>query len=189
MRKIAKVPPALLSILMVFTPVSVSACDLSCWLRQTSSDCHSTSSDAEDGLRMTSRSSAMDMSADMEMSSDGAQSKAGPHESAQDATGHLMSAQMDMIRSARQVISKAEVSGGTGFDQSRALSPCSHETCSQATTSVSPPSARQSQSVNLYCAVMDVSSAANLLTTSHRIARGSPPPINHPADLLPTLRI
>jgi len=188
MRKIAKVPPALLSILMVFTPVSVSACDLSCWLHQTSSDCHSASSDAEDSVRMTSRSSAMDMSAYMEMSSDGAQSKADPHESVQDATGHLMSAGMDMIRSPRQVITKTDVSEGTGFDQSRALSPCSHETCSQATTSTSPPKTSPGQA-NLYCAAIHVSTAPNPLASSRRITPGDPPPINHPAALLPTLRI
>lgn len=188
MRKIAKVLPALLSILMVFTPVSVSTCDLSCWLHQTFSDCHSASSDAEDSVRMTSRSSAMDMSADMEMSSDGAQSKAGQHESAQDATGHLMSPQMDMVRSEPQVITKTDVSEGTGFDQSRALSPCSHETCSQATTSTSPPKMSPGQA-SLYCAVIHVSTAPNPLASSHRITPRYPPPINHPADLLPALRI
>ncbi len=187
MRKIAKVPLALLSILMVLMPVSVSTCDLSCWLHKTSSDCHSASS--VDSLRMTPRSSEMDMNAYMEMSFQDAHNKAGSYDSAQDSTHHLMVAQMDMVRSARQVINKTDESGRTGFDHSRALSPCSDETCSKTATSISPPSASQEQSVYLHCAVIDVSYAANLLTRSHQIPSGSPPPPLHSADLLPTLRV
>src|SRR5438270_5524450 len=60
MRKIAKLLPTILSVLMVSTSLSVSACDLSCLLNQTSPDCHSASLAAEDGLTVPS---AMEMSA------------------------------------------------------------------------------------------------------------------------------
>src|SRR5260370_35937297 len=127
MRKIAKVPLALLSILMVLMPVSVSTCDLSCWLHKTSSDCHSASS--VDSLRMTPRSSEMDMNAYMEMSFQDAHNKAVSYNRGQDSTHHLMVAQMDMVRSARQVINKTDASGSTGFDHSNAPPPCSAATC------------------------------------------------------------
>src|SRR5260370_16874201 len=121
MRKIAKVPLALLSILMVLMPVSVSTCDLSCWLHKTSSDCHSASS--VDSLRMTPRSSEMDMNAYMEMSFQDAHNKAGSYDSAQDSTHHLMVAQMDMVRSPRHPINKTHYTPPPPLDHSQPLPP------------------------------------------------------------------
>jgi hypothetical protein len=189
MRKIIRVLPALLSVLMVCTSVSVSACDLSCWLRQTPSDCHSANPAMESGAETMSASSAMDMSAEMKISSHGAQNKAGLGQSTKGVAGHQMSAQMDMVGSALQAINKIDASANTRFDHSRASSPCSHEACSQATASVSPPSASQNQSVYLHCAILDLSPATNLVINSRQVARGSPPLIRHSADLLPTLRV
>jgi hypothetical protein len=189
MRKMIRVLPALLSLLMICTSVSVSACDLSCWLRQTPSDCHSANSATENGAETMSASSVMDMSAEMKISSHGAQNKAGIGQSAKGVAGHQMSAQMDMVGSALQAINKIDASASTLFDHSRAFSPCSHEACSQATASVSPPSASQNQSVYLHCAILDLSSATNLVINSRQVARGSPPLIHHSADLLPTLRV
>src|SRR5947209_7370783 len=51
MQKIAKLLPTILSVLMVSTSLSVSACDLSCLLNQTSPDA---SLAAEDGLTVPS---------------------------------------------------------------------------------------------------------------------------------------
>ena len=189
MRKMIRVLPALLSLLMICTSVSVSACDLSCWLRQTPSDCHSANSAAENGAEMMSASSAMDMSDGMKISAHGAQNKAGLGQSTKGVAGHQMPAQMDMVGSALQAVNETDANASTRFDHSRALSPCSHEACSQATASVSPPSASQSQSVYLHCAILDLSSATNLVINSRQVARGSPPLIHHSADLLPTLRV
>jgi hypothetical protein len=187
MCKIARSLAALLSVLMVSAPLSASACDLSCWLHQTASDCHSASSATEGNQRMMPPSSAMDMSPEAEMSSHATQSNAGPDQSVNASTRHSMSAPMDMVRSLQ--VKKSEVSASTTFDHSKTLSPCSHETCSQASASVSPPRASQAQSVYLHCVAIKVSSRANLSTSSHRIAPGTLPPLNLAVDLLPTLRI
>jgi hypothetical protein len=189
MGKMTSLLPALLSVLMVCTSVSVSACDLSCWLRQTPSDCHSADPAMESSAETMSASSVMDMSAEMKISSHGAQNKAGLGQSTKGVAGHQMSAQMDMVGSALQAINKIDATSSTRFDDSRAFSPCSHEACSQATASVSPPSASQNQSVYLHCAILDLSSARNLVINSRQIARGSPPLIRHSVDLLSTLRV
>jgi hypothetical protein len=189
MGKMTSLLPALLSMLMVCTSVSVSACDLSCWLRQTSSDCHSGNSAMENGAETMSVSSVMDMSAEMKISSHGAQNKAGLGQSTKGVAGHQMSAQMDMVGSALQAINEIDATSSTRFDHSRALSSCSHEACSQATASVSPPSASQNQSAYLHCAILDLSSATNLVINSRQLARGSPPLNQHSADPLPTLRV
>ena len=189
MRKIVRPLPALLSVLMVSTSLSASSCDLSCWLHQTPSNCHSARSATEDNHRMMSPSSAMDMSSEAEMSSHATQSNAGPDRSVNASARHSMSAQMDMVRGSLQVIEKSDVSSSAKFDHSKTLSPCSHETCSQTSASPSPPRTSQAQPVYLHCAAIKVSSPANLSTSSHRIAPGTPPPINLAVDLLPTLRI
>jgi hypothetical protein len=189
MRKIARSLAALLSVLMVSTPLSASACDLSCWLHQTASDCHSASSAKGGKQGMMSTSSAMDMNSEAEMCSHGTQSKAGPDQSVNASTRHSMSAPMVMVRSLQVKKSEPELSASAKFDHSKTLSPCSHETCSQASVSVSPPRASQAQSAYLHCIAIDVSSRANLLTSSHRIAPGTLPPINLAVDLLSTLRI
>src|SRR5580692_5084665 len=56
MRRITACMAALISLLFAFTSISVSACDLSCWLRQGQDDCHSgVSMSGEDaGTAMTS---------------------------------------------------------------------------------------------------------------------------------------
>src|SRR5437879_1234075 len=127
MCKLAKLLPAMLSVLMVSTSVSVSACDLSCWLNQASPECHSAGPAAHDRV---AASSTMEMSAEMEMGSHAARIQQPPEGRASGVTRHLMFAQMKMTRRAPQVISKTEVNAGATFDHSKVLSPCSHETCS-----------------------------------------------------------
>jgi hypothetical protein len=186
MYRVAKLLPAMLSVLIVPTSVSVSACDLSCWLHQASPECHSASPGTED--RMTA-SSMMEMSAEMEMGSHAVRIQQPLEGRASSATRHLMFAQMKMTRRAPQVISKTEVRAGATFDHSKALSPCSHEMCSQDATSSSPPGTSQSCSPDLHLAVICVSTPANPLTRSNPVAPGAAPPIHHPADLLSPLRI
>src|SRR5579872_1492712 len=146
MRRVISFLPALVSVLMVSTSLSASACDLSCWLHQAPSDCHAGNSAAEGNQRMISASASMDMSSEAEMSSHAAQSDAsadrivssGAHQS---MSVHAMSAQMDMVSRSPQVIRKSDARSSTAFDHSeghsKGLSPCSHETCSQV--SASPP--------------------------------------------------
>src|SRR5438270_8355416 len=113
MRKIAKLLPTILSVLMVFTSLSVSACDLSCLLNQTSPDCHSASHAAEDGMTVPS---AMEMGAGMEMESHAAQSQKPLYGDANGVTPHIIFAQMEMTRRAPQMTSKTEVSTCATFD-------------------------------------------------------------------------
>src|SRR2546427_6173775 len=151
MRKIATSLPVLLSLLLVCTPLSASACDLSCWLHQTASDCHSASSATEADQRMMPASSAMDMSSEAETNSHVTQSRAGLDHSVNASTHHSMSTQMDMVRGSLQVIKKSDVSSSATFDHSKTLSPCSHETCSQASASASPPRPGGDQPAYLHC--------------------------------------
>ena len=189
MRKMAPSLPVLLSVLLVCTPLSASACDLSCWLHRTASDCHSASSATEADQRMMSASSAMDMSSEAETSSHVTQSHAAPDHSVNASTHHSMPQQMDMVRGSLQVIKKSDVSSSATFDPSKTLSPCSHETCSQASASALPPRARGDQPAYLHCTAIGGWSPANFLTSSHRVAPGTAPPINLPVHLLTTLRI
>jgi hypothetical protein len=205
MRRVIGFLPALVSVLMVSTSLSASACDLSCWLRQAPSDCHSGSSATEGNQRTmsaTSSSSAMDMSSAAEMSSHAAQSDAGTDHivnagAYQSMPVHSMSAQMNMVGSSLQVIRKSELRSSAAFDHSNGrsnrLSLCSHETCSQV--SASPPRASRAQVsylaclAYLHCAAIPISTLANLSTGSRRITSETPPPINLAVDLLTTLRI
>ena len=102
MRKMTGLLPTLLSVLLVSAPLSTSACDLSCWLHQTGSGCHSVSSATEDNQR-TPASSKMDMSSEAETSSQGAQCNEDPVRHANPgARHHSMSAQMNMVRGSLQ---------------------------------------------------------------------------------------
>ena len=186
MYKLPQLLPAMLSVLMASTSVSVSACDLSCWLSQASPECHSAGPGTEDRM---AASSTMEMSAEMEMGSHAARIQQPPEGRASSVTRHLMFAQMKMTRRAPEVISKTEVSAAATFDHSKVLSPCGHETCSQAAASSSPPGTSRSRSPGLHWAVIRVSIPANPLTSSNRMLRGAPPLINHPANLLSPLRV
>jgi hypothetical protein len=186
MHKVAKLLPAMLSVLMVSTSVSVSACDLSCWLNQASPECHSASPSAEN--RMTA-SSMMEMSAEMEMDSHAARIQQPLEGWASGITRHLMFAHMRMTRRAPEVLSNTGVSAGATFDHSGLLSPCTHEMCSQDAPSSSPPGTSQSRSPGLHWAVICVSIPRTPLTSSSRILSGAPPLIQHPANLLSAFRI
>src|SRR4029077_5039015 len=77
----------LLSLLMVSTSVSASACDLSCWLNQAHSDCHT---ETKDGA-------VMSMSSDMDIRSDASERVGGPQMGADPMTDSMpMAPEMDM---------------------------------------------------------------------------------------------
>jgi len=189
MRKMTGLLPTLLSVLLVSAPLSTSACDLSCWLHQTGSGCHSVSSATEDNQR-TPASSKMDMSSEAETSSQGAQCNEDPVRHANPgARHHSMSAQMNMVRGSLQAIQKSEVSSNAMFDNSNTLSPCSHETCSQASASASPPGASRAQPAYLHFVAIHISSPEKFLTTFHRMAPGTSRHISFAIDPLIRLRI
>lgn len=177
--------------LMVSASLSASACDLSCWLRETPSDCHSGGSATEDKQGMMYASSAMDMSSEAEMGSHSGQRGASADHIVNADARHSMSADMDMVRNSLQANAKSEVRSSGAFDykeRSKGLSPCSHETCSQASASTSPPRASPGQPAYLHAAI-DVLSPANVTNFSYRIAPGRPPSTNLAVDRLATLRI
>jgi hypothetical protein len=197
MRKIARSLPALLSIFtafaMAFAPLSASACDLSCWLGREASDCHAAVSATEGEHRMMSASSQMDMSSEMGTRPQDTQAKAGSNHRVKTGAGHSMSAQMDMVRVSLRVTAKSKVGSSATFDPPKRLSPCSHEMCSQASASASPPRGGQAHPAYLHSGAIGVLHATNLSTKpptgGYRIVSGTPPPINLPVDLLPILRI
>jgi hypothetical protein len=138
-------------------------------------------------------SSAMDMSSGAEMSTYIGQSGAGADHIVSAENHHSMSAQMDMVRGSLRMIKRSDVNSSAAFGQSEGrsegLSSCSHETCSQAWASTSLPRASQAQPAYLHDAAIPVSNPAHLITSSHRIARVTPPPTNLAIDLLAALRI
>jgi len=203
MGKIARAVTALLSVFMVFAPLSASACDLSCWLNQTISDCHSAGPFTEGSPSLMSAPAMMDMSAEGEMSSHGAQdnedynvSGAAHHSSMTEQTDLAMTEQMDLAMTEQMdlarrpvEVTRTDVSSTSGFSPSKKLSRCSHETCSQASASASPQRVRGDQPAYLLTVDIAVRNPANFLTNPHEAVFGTPPPITPAADLLIALRI
>ena len=78
----------------------------------------------------------------------------------------------------------------TMHDHSKGMSSCTHETCSQLSTSASPPGADHSQPNSLHRLAVSISSPVNLLVSFHWVRLGTPPPKLLTADrLITTLRI
>lgn len=190
MRTVARLLPVLLSLLLTFAPLSASACDLSCWLQRNAPDCHWLGSAGGDTQGMMSEGSEMDMSSGADTGATNAQTSGAPHRTVNAVAHHSMSTQMDMARGSLQLIPKSDASSSARLDHSNTLSPCGHGTCSQAATSVSPPSAgHDAQPVHLQFLAVDMLNPAKPLTTSRQAASETPPPVSALADLLPPLRI
>jgi hypothetical protein len=189
MRKIVKPVAALVAIFMVFAPLSASACDLSCWLNQTRSDCHSARSAAVENQGTMSGHPDMDMRSGAGMGSRVIQSDPNPDYGVSASAHHAMAAQMDLVRGSLQGLGKSGTSPSVGLDDSKTISPCSHETCRQASVSASPPSAGRANSAHLQCFEIHASNPADFLASYHRITSGMAPPATFAANLLPALRI
>lgn len=201
MRRITACTAALISVLVVFASISASACDLSCWLRQSQTDCHSDvpMSAKEIGTLM---SSAMNMG--MRMNSGQMQQMIAPEGGAAslpassvsvplriDMTHRLipMSPQPEMAGERFIELSKPGMSAMALPDEPRSRSSCTHETCSQISASASPPSAGHLQLDFLHHLPLSISIARNLPTGFHWIKTGSPPPELHAEDFATFLRI
>jgi uncharacterized glyoxalase superfamily protein PhnB len=194
---------AMLSLLMILTSVSASACDLSCWLHKAHSDCHAAGSAAQAEETSLPMSSAMDMSPD-----DGQSMMGSPmHADATTDDSMAMSADLDMGHRHRKSVagSGADLSAAPRHsmamstqlegtterfvraakaetrmampDHSGTLSSCKHEPCSQASVSVSPATGHRSQPISVHWMPTGVSNAVNPWVGLPWIGPGTPPPI------------
>ena len=217
MRGVRSFLVALLTLLMVSTSVSASACDLSCWLHQAHSDC-STVGAATANID----SAAMSMPSDMDMRQGEGERMAGPYSGEENATGSMsMAPDMDMgtDHSERMAssgvnlfaslshsvvmppqlegmtesfirVAKAEVGTRAVLNHSGTLSSCLHEPCSQTSMSVFPPTADHSQPSSLHWMPTSISNPVNIWSAFRRINPESPPAIILAVDHLTTpLRI
>jgi hypothetical protein len=186
MRRITACIAALISLLFVFTSISASACDLSCWLRQGHDDCHSDvpMSGEESGTAMAS---AMPMA--MGMGSHQMRHMMAPEEIGTPHRLTPMSPQTEMAVERFIELSILGMSSTALPDHSRDLSPCAHETCSQIWAPASPPGAGHLQFDFVHHAPVRFSIATILWTRSHGIKTGSPPPERHAEPLATNLRI
>jgi hypothetical protein len=204
----------LLSLFMVATPISASACDMICWLQQAHSDCHAASSKsaAEEGM-------AMPMSPDMDMGSDRGESAIENDRSA--ALDHSMPSDMDMssehdeltvrlsagVRSVSddskfmpsemripvarfEDLPKGETGTNASPDSSKVVSPCADEACSQIWASASPSRGDHSQTVPLHRIAIEILTSLDSPVSLHRIRAGKAPPEPLASNrLITTLRI
>jgi len=186
MGRLTSLLAVLLSLLMVSTSVSASACDLSCWLHQAHFDCHTASSST------TLEETPMSMSPDMDMSSNHSESMIQPDAGMNAIPGHSMpmSPELRMATERFESATKPELRTSALHNHSKAVSSCTHETCSQISASVSPPQADRCQPNSLHWVAINVSSPVNLWIDLHWIRPGtSPPKLLATHRLVTTLRI
>ena len=185
MRSITTSLAALLSLLLISAPVSAWACDVACSSHQAHSDCHASSTTSKDDT-------AMSMPPGMDMGSDQSESPLGPDTVLSAAPGHsmAMSPQQEMATRRFEQATKPATRTGTMHDHSKGMSSCTHETCSQLSTSASPPGADHSQPNSLHWLAVSTSSPVNPLVNFHWVLLGTLPPKLLTADrLITTLRL
>ena len=185
MRRVASSLAGLLSLLLISSPVSAWACDVSCSSHQAHSDCHASATAAKDDT-------AMSMPAGMDMGSDQSESPTGSDTVMGATRGHSMSMspQQEMATRRFEGATKPATRTGTMHDHSKGMSSCTHATCSQILTSASPPGADHSQPNSLHRLAVSFSSPVNLLVSIHWVRLGTPPPKLLTADrLITTLRL
>ncbi len=183
---ISSLVAAILSLLMVLTSVSASACDLSCGLHQAHSDCLTVSS-------VTSgKNTSMSMPSDMDMGSDHSSSMTGSDTSMNLMPGHSMSMPpaMEGVTERLEPVTKPEMSTSAMPDHSKGIPSCTHEPCSQTSISMSPPAGDHCRPNFLQWVAVSISSPTNLWIGVHWIGPGTPPPKILVANrLVTTLRI
>lgn len=186
MRSITTSLAALLSLLLVSAPISAWACDVSCSSHQAHSDCHASATTSKDD------NTAMSMPPGMDMGSEQSESPTGSDMVVVAVRGHSMSMspQQEMATRRLEQATKPVTRTDTSDDHSKGVSSCTHETCSQLSTSASPPGADHSQPNSLHWLAVSISSSVNLLVSFHWVQLGTPPPRLLTADrLITTLRI
>jgi hypothetical protein len=184
MRSITASLATLLSLLLVSAPVSAWACDVACSSHQAHSDCHASATTSNEGAAMSMP--GMDMGSDQSESPTGSDTLVGA------ARGHSMSMSPQQEMATRRVEEATNPATRTGtlHDHSKGMSSCTHETCSQLSTSASPPGADHTQPNSLHRLAVSISSPVDLLVSFHWVRLGTPPPKLLSADpLITTLRI
>jgi hypothetical protein len=186
-RSIASPLAAVLSILMVSAPAFASSCDLSCWLRQTHSDCHAVVGATPD--KDAAMSSRMDMGPE---NGDGMAMDLGSGVSMNGMPGHSMSMSPQTKATAwrSRHAMKPEIPADPMPENSKALPLCAHGTCSQISASTSPPGGEHSQPDSVPWAAAAVSNPATFWTGFPEREPGTPlPEVRAGNRLLITLRI
>lgn len=185
MRGISSSWAGLLSLLLISSPISAWACDVSCSSHRAHSDCHASAKTSKDDT-------AMSMPPGMDMGSDQSASPAESDAAMGAVRGHFMSMspQQEMATRRFEQDTKPATRTDTLHDHSKGISSCTHETCSQLSTSASPPGADHSQPDSLHWLAVSISSPVNLLVNFRWVRLGNPPPKLLTADrLITTLRI
>jgi hypothetical protein len=185
MRRVTSSLAGLLSLLLISSPVSAWACDVSCSSHQAHSDCHASATTSKDHT-------AMSMPPGMDMGSGQSESPMGSDMVMGAVPGHSMSMspQQEMATRRFEGATKPATRTGTMHNHSKGRSSCTHETCSQISTSASPPGADHSQPNSRHWEAVGISSPVNLWDGFHWVQLGTPPPKLLTADLLiTTLRI
>jgi hypothetical protein len=134
----------------------------------------------------------MSMPPGMDMGSDQSEIPMATDTAVGAASAHSMSMspQQEMAMRRFEQATKPATRTGTMHDHSKGMSSCTHETCSQFSTSASPPGADHSQPSSLRWMAVSISSTVNLLVGFHWVRLGTPPPNLLTADrLITTLRI
>lgn len=175
---------ALVSIFLVSTSVSASACDLSCWLHQAHSHCHSVGSapTGKDDMSMS----------DMDMGPSHMEGSTDSDTLMRAVPGHsmAMSPQQEMVAERLVHATKPDLRTSGMPGHSKSMSSCTHEACSQISVSSSPPRPDHSQPNSLRWITLSITSPVNLRTGFHCIGPGTPPPKTLAAAILTTtLRI
>jgi hypothetical protein len=128
----------------------------------------------------------------MDMGSDQGESPTGSDTVVGVLRGHSMSMSPSREMATRRFeqATKPAPRTDTLHDHSKGMSSCTHETCSQLSTSASPPRVDHSQPNSLQGLAVSISSPVNLLVSFHWVQLGTPPPKLLTADrLITTLRI
>lgn len=188
MRTVAKLLPMLLSLLLVFAPLSASVCDLSCRLQRNAPDCHRLGSASQHSHLTMSDAEDMDMSSGAGTGATHAQTSAAADHAVNAVVNHSMPTQMDMRRGSLQIIRKSDANSSARFDNSNTLSPCVHGICALGAASSSPPRAGHAPPAHLQFVAAGALNPAKPLTLT-RLASETAPSLSRPADLLPILRI
>ena len=186
MRRVTSLFAALLSLLLISTSASASACDLSCSFHEVHYGCQTAKSGTRD------KQSAMFMSPDMDMSSEHSEDTVRPASGVVATPEHpkSMSSRMEMPAGRFERVMKPQTGTRAMPDHSQTLSSCSHEPCSQISAFVSPSKNNCSQPKSLHWIAIIVLSPLNPNTRSHRIRVQTTPPNILAVDLLATtLRI
>ncbi len=170
---------ALLSLLLVSAPVSAWACDVSCSSHEAHSDCHASATTSKNDT-------AMSMPPGMDMGSDQSESPTGSDTVMGAVPGHsmAMSPQQEMATRRFEQATKPATRTGTVHAHSKGISSCTHETCSQVSTSASPPGADHSEPNSLHWMAVSISSPLSLLVGFHWVRFRTPLPKLLTADRL-----